>query len=86
MIFNEDLGRHGQEISQRVGASNQFSELRFVDRAEAFTKALDQQRIMVAIHIPQDFSRRIDDRSGASLQLIYDGRKSNATQITNGYL
>ena len=86
MILNEDLGRHGQEIAQRIGASNQFSELRFVDRSKDFTEALDQQKVMVAVHIPQDFSRRIDDRSGASLQAVYDGRKSNATQITNGYL
>ena len=86
VIYNEDPGRHGQEISQRIGASNQFSELRFVARARDFTEALDQQKIMVAVHIPQDFSRRIDDRGGATLQVVYDGRKSNATQITNGYL
>ena len=86
MIFNEDFGRHGQEISMRIGASNQFSELRFVGRAEVFTEALDQQKVMVAVHIPQDFSRKIEDRSGADLQVIYDGRKSNATQIVNGYL
>jgi len=86
MIFNEDPGRHGREIVLRIGASNQFSELRFVDRAEAFTAALDRQEIMVALHIPQDFSRRIEDGCGASLQAVYDGRKSNATQITNGYL
>lgn len=86
MIFNEDLGRHGQEISRRVGASSQFSEPLFVDRAEDFARALDQQKIMAAIHIPQDFSRRVDDRGGASLQVIFDGRKSNAAQIAGGYL
>lgn len=86
MIFNEDPGRHGQEIALRIGASNRFSELRFVDRASAFPVALDQQEIMIAIHIPRDFSQKIENRGGASLQLIYDGRKSNAAQIANGYL
>lgn len=86
MILNEDLGRHGWEVSQRIEASSRFSRPRFVDGAEDFATALDQRKIMVAVRIPQDFSRRIDDRDGASLQVIYDGRKSNAAQIANGYL
>ena len=86
MILNEDLGRHGYEISLRIGASNQFSSLSFVDHSEAFTEAIDQQKIMAAIHIPQDFSRKIESGQGAVLQVVYDGRKSNAAQITNGYL
>lgn len=86
MILNEDLGRHGHEIALRIGASKQFSEIRFVDRAADFSKALDQQEIMLAVSIPQDFSRGIESRAGAELQVVFDGRKSNATQITGGYL
>lgn len=86
MVFNEDAGRHGQEIVQRIGASPRFSRIRFVNRAEAFVEALDQQEILAGLHIPQNFSRQIENGGGASLQAVYDGRKSNAAQIVNGYL
>lgn len=86
IVLNEDMGRHSQEIISRIVASSQFSEISFVSRPEAAASALDQQKTMIALHFPQDFSRRIEDRSGASLQAVYDGRKSNAAQIANGYL
>ncbi len=86
MIFNEDAGRHGREIALRIGASPQFTKISFTDRAESFTRALDRQEILAAIHIPQDFSRKIESREGAVLAAVYDGRKSNAAQIVNGYL
>jgi ABC-2 type transport system permease protein len=86
MILNQDGGRHGHEIARRVGASKQFSKITFADREEIFTDALLRQEIMAAVRIPQDFSRRIEEGGGASLQVVYDGRKSNAAQISNGYL
>lgn len=41
---------------------------------------------MAVLHIPQDFSRRLDSGNKASLQVLLDGRRSNAAQIVNGYL
>lgn len=41
---------------------------------------------MVVMTIPQDFSRKIESNSQANIQLILDGRRSNATQIVNGYI
>ncbi|MDR2442763.1 MAG: ABC transporter permease [Deltaproteobacteria bacterium] len=86
MILNEDLGHHGHEIALRIAASSQFTDIKFVTNSKEFVQAIDEQRIILAVHIPGDFSRKIHDRSGASLQAIYDGRKSNAAQVVDGYL
>ena len=85
-IFNEDGGKHGYEISQRIASTKTFQDISFVPRTEDFQKDLDEQKIIAAIHLPKKFSQKIESGEGASLQIIYDGRRSNAAQITNNYL
>lgn len=85
-VYNQDLGRHGYEVVQRVSASPTFSKVFFLERLEDFKPVIDQQKAMAVLHIPQDFSRRLDSGNKASLQVLLDGRRSNAAQIVNGYL
>jgi ABC-2 type transport system permease protein len=47
---------------------------------------IDQQKIMAAIHIDSQFSKNVLQKKPASFQLILDGRKSNTTQILQGYI
>ncbi len=85
-ILNEDQGLHSAEIIQRIAGSRTFSDLTFVSDIGEFDTLIDRQKVLAAIHIPQDFSRNIESGQGAALQIVYDGRRSNAAQIVHSYL
>ncbi len=85
-VYNEDNGRHGHELTQRLAASPSFSFLYFVKGRAELRDLVDRQSVLAAVHIPQDFSRSIASGKQGSLQVILDGRRSNAAQIVNGYI
>lgn len=85
-IYNQDTGRHGYEILQRLQASPTFTNITIVKHTQAFKPLIDEQHVIAAIHIPQDFSRDFESKQTANLQIILDGRKSNTSQIVNSYI
>ncbi|HBD9374709.1 TPA: ABC transporter permease [Legionella pneumophila] len=85
-ILNQDSGKHGYEIIQRFIGSPTFSKVFFIEKQSEIKSIIDNQEAMVVITIPQDFSRKVYANSQANIQLILDGRRSNATQIVNGYI
>ena len=85
-VFNSDSGKHGVELVQRLVGSSTFSHIRFVDSIDSLKPLVDQQQVMAALAIPQDFSADIERGETARLQIILDGRRSNAAQIVGGYL
>lgn len=85
-VLNQDPGRHGYEIIQRLNGSRTFRHLRFVQRETDLQLLMDEQKVIAALRIPADFSRRIEAGGTASLQVILDGRRSNAAQIVNAYI
>lgn len=85
-IFNQDSGKHGYEIIQRFIGSPTFSRVFFIQKQSDIQSIIDNQKAMVVMTIPQDFSRKIEANLQANVQLILDGRRSNATQIVNGYI
>lgn len=85
-VLNQDYGRHGYEVVQRLAGSATFTDFVFVNNDEAMAALIDDQTVLAAVYIPQDFSRDIAAGSGASLQVVLDGRRSNAAQIVSGYI
>lgn len=85
-VFNQDNGLHGYEIVQRLSGSRTFTDFTFVHTDEELQRLVDEQAIVAAVRVPQDFSRNIEAGVPASLQIILDGRRSNTAQIVNGYI
>lgn len=85
-VFNQDNGKHGHEIVQRLAGSKTFSHIHFLRDESEIPLYVDRQKVLAVVRIPQDFSRRIDRGENAALQVILDGRRSNAAQIVNGYI
>ena len=85
-ILNRDAGKWGQELTYRIGAAPTFGGVIKVDSPSALRSAVDTQQAIAAIQIDEGFSRAIEAGSPAHVQLILDGRKSNASQIAAGYL
>lgn len=85
-IYNEDMGKHGFEIVERISGSKTFADIYQVHDKSDFENIIDNQIAIAAVHIPVDFSRDIEANTPATIQVILDGRKSNGAQIVNGYL
>ena len=85
-VLNQDYGRHGHEVVQRLAGSATFTDFIFVNNNEAMAALVDDQTVLAAVHVPQDFSRDIEAGQPATLQIVLDGRRSNAAQIVSGYI
>jgi ABC-2 type transport system permease protein len=85
-ILNEDSGRWGYEVSQRLSHSYFVQSVATTQSTTENEKLLAQGKILVALHIPADFSRRMASQRPAQIQAILDGRSANAAQISLGYM
>jgi len=85
-VFSEDSGPYSLEIIQRLNLAKNFSEVVWLRDEPALRQALDTRKILVLARFPADFSRRVSSGESAPLQLILDGRRSNAAQIAVNYI
>ncbi|WP_127959259.1 ABC transporter permease [Serratia microhaemolytica] len=85
-IYNQDSGSHAHELTQRFAKASAFSHLLLLSSAAQIKPTIDNQRALLVIQFPIDFSRRIERGETASLQVILDGRNSNSAQIAANYL
>lgn len=86
VILNQDTGKHSSELIQRMTGAPSFTEIKIAKNLEEFKDAIDEQTAIAGLQIQQDFSRTIESGDSANLQVIMDGRRSNASQIVNAYL
>jgi ABC-2 type transport system permease protein len=86
VILNRDMGIHGHELTSRIAGSDYFSDIILTDSPQKLSRVIDNQEALLGITFPQDFSADIENRKGASLQVLSDGRRSNAVQIVTAYL
>lgn len=86
MVLNRDSGHWGQELVERIQGSPTFRSIETAANQTDIREAIDGQSVIAAIEIGPDFSRNIEAGTSADLQIILDGRRSNASQIVSGYL
>lgn len=84
-ILNRDTGRYGYELVQRFRGSPTFSHIAMLEGMEHVSPFIDNQKGMMVVSIDQQFSRNIEQKQPAIVELVLDGRKSNSTQIVAGY-
>ena len=84
-VLNQDRGVASRELVSRFEGSPTFTEIKWLTHEGEIRELIDSQSVMMALHIGPEFSRDITAGDPASVQIILDGRKSNATQILNGY-
>ena len=85
-IYNQDWGPAALQLVSRFERASAFSEIRRYASPAEVRAAIDRQDVMVVVEIGQDFSRNLAAGEDAEVQVILDGRKSNSTQIVNGYI
>ncbi len=85
-ILNEDGGAASVELVQRLTAAPYMHRVDFVQGEAALEQALDQRDVLVGVHIPSDFSRKLARGERSPIQVLSDGRRANSSQIAAGYV
>ena len=84
-VYNQDIGIAGDELVRRFRHSPTFTNIVTISHRGEIDPLIDNQKAMAVLVIPQDFSRELYAARPAKLQILLDGRKSNAAPIVGGY-
>ena len=84
-VLDQDRSVLSRELISRFDGSPQFSEIIRLANIAEIAPAIDSREALAVLHIGQDFSRRLAARQPAQIQLLLDGRRSNAAQVVQGY-
>jgi ABC-2 type transport system permease protein len=84
-VYNQDIGTEGYSLIRRFEHSPLVSKIVTISNRNEIEPLIDQQTVMGVLVIPQDFSKKIYSRQTAQVQILLDGRRTNASQIAAGY-
>jgi ABC-2 type transport system permease protein len=84
-ILNLDNGERSIELVQRFQGSPFFSKIIWLKGEEEIGPFIDTMKGLMVVRIDQQFSRNLDAKKEATVQLLLDGRRSNTAQIVSGY-
>lgn len=85
-VHNQDKGYYSHELIQRIKGSPYFSHVYEFNNHAQVRQGIDTQKVLVSLQFQQNFSRLVSGGQQAPIQVVLDGRKSNASQIVSGYL
>ncbi|WP_407656491.1 ABC transporter permease [Limnobaculum zhutongyuii] len=85
-IYSEDSGKASIELTQRIAKAKAFSNVILLHSSQEIEPTINQQKALLLVRFPADFSRRIEAGQSTPLQIILDGRRSNSAQIAANYI
>tara|TARA_R110002095_G_scaffold198410_6_gene177801 strand:+ start:391 stop:1500 length:1110 start_codon:yes stop_codon:yes gene_type:complete len=86
VFYNQDSGKHSIELIQRVVASPKVSQSHYVYNERDLADMIHQQKALLGVRFPPNFSKDIQQRESGKLQLLLDGRRSNTATVVSGYI
>lgn len=85
-LYDRDHGKSSFELVARIAAADFVGRVDRVGSPRELHEAIDQGRAIAALEIPEGYSSDLAAGRGAEVQVILDGRRANAAQVTLGYL
>jgi ABC-2 type transport system permease protein len=85
-VLDRDGGSASTDFVEAIAASSFVGKITIVDSEQAMESLIDNRSVLMAVHIPQDFSRRIDAGETGIAQILLDGRRANAAQVAYSYV
>lgn len=86
VVYDRDMSSLSRELIRGLKESGYFSIVGYLDNTVSLDRTLDEGNAMVAVTIPEDFSKQLHAGRQAQLQVIVDGSDSNTAAIAIGYL
>ena len=84
-VLDRDGGASAHELVQRLAATAAFPRVVMLRSEQELERRVDDQDVLLALEIPEDFSRRVASGRPADILAVIDGRRSNSAQIAAGY-
>jgi ABC-2 type transport system permease protein len=85
-IVDLDRGPYAADIEQRLRGSPSFTALPHYESVAAARAAFERERVMGILVLQSGFSADLAAARPTSVQLLLDGRRSNAAQIAAQYI
>jgi len=85
VVWNEDATLPARDLIYQFTSSGQFKLVGLVNNIQGAEDYILEQTAMMVLHIPQNFSGNLLNGKPIALQLIIDGRRSNAAMVIQGY-
>ncbi len=85
-ILDRDNSTKSKELIRTLQYSDSFINVYRLQSQKDLQKAIDTQKVIAAVYIPQEFSKDVESKRTATIQIIADGRKSNTAQIAESYM
>ncbi|TBL83243.1 ABC transporter permease [Hafnia alvei] len=85
-IYSEDTGQSSIELTQRFAKAEAFTNVILLHSPQEIAPTIDNQKALLLIRFPANFSRDILSGHQAPLQIVLDGRSSNSAQIAANYV
>lgn len=85
-VLNRDNGTWSREILHAIQASPTFRSVVYLQGQDEIRTTIEQQKALLVLVFDETFSRQVEAGNPAQLQVILDGRRSNAAQIALHYL
>ncbi|MDR2074635.1 MAG: ABC transporter permease [Holosporales bacterium] len=86
VILNEDSGRHSKDILDSIVCTKTFKDTYYVYSYKELNKCINTEKAFIGIVFNKDFSKNVMSEREANIQIITDGRRTNAAMITMGYI
>lgn len=85
-IFDQDNGAYSVELTQRLATAKSFSNTLLLHNQQEVKETIDNQKALLLVRFPQNFSANIASNTPTKLQILLDGRNSNSAQIAANYV
>ncbi len=84
-VYDWDGTPDSRALIDQFRGSRYFDILRYIHDYAPIDKDIDKSHILMAIVVPKDYSRNIQEGREADIQVILDGSDSNTASIALGY-
>ncbi len=85
VIWDQNRTSDSREFIGRFTASRYFGLTGYVTSYTEIEQAIDKREAVLALVIPRDFSRKLENGHASDVQLIVDGSDANTATIAIGY-
>ena len=85
LVLDNSRSYYSRELISHFANSPWFNSVAVVYTPEQLKQSIDIQKASLALEIPPDFAVSIKNKTGASVQLITDGRQTNSASIIGSY-
>lgn len=86
LVYDQDNTYESRNFIKSFTSSRFFKVDYYTDNYAQLTKNLDKGKIILALVIPKDFSKKIQRRETSTVQAIFNGSDGNTASIAAGYV